>query len=182
MHPVGSALLTCLPQVCHGKRDGFERMQLTRSDTTQHCHRLAPQDRRPRRRPEGPRSGWPIPPVRSDLVGEADQLLAVAQPVRSAPPTRLFDTSSCRSLTARAARSAGAFAFSTGVTPGCAWRRLSPRSITDHRNGPGSSPPNSPSQNRPPALPVNHIHNNPAGIPAYREVQVILKEPHARGA
>ena len=67
-HPslVGSALLTCLPQVCHGNRHGFGRMQMTRGDT-QHCHRLAPQDRRPRRR------SWPIPPVRSDLLGESRQ-------------------------------------------------------------------------------------------------------------
>ena len=33
--------------------------------TTQHCHRLAPQDRRPRRRPEGPRSGSRTSVVRS---------------------------------------------------------------------------------------------------------------------
>ena len=29
---VGSALMTCLPQVCHGKCHGFERMQMTRGD------------------------------------------------------------------------------------------------------------------------------------------------------
>ena len=33
--------LTCLPQVCQGKRHGFERMQKVADDTTQHCHRLA---------------------------------------------------------------------------------------------------------------------------------------------
>ena len=53
---------------------------------TQHCHRLAPQDRRPRRRSEGPQRGWPIPPVRSDLVGKADKLLAATQPARPTPP------------------------------------------------------------------------------------------------
>ena len=82
--------LTCLPQVCQGKRPGFERMQKVADDTTQHCHRLAPQDRRPRRRPEGPRSGWPIPPIRSDLVGKADKLLAATQPARPIPPLYLF--------------------------------------------------------------------------------------------
>ena len=51
-------------------------MQMTRGDATQHCHRLADQDRRPRRR------SWSIPSVRSDLVGEADKLLAATQPAR----------------------------------------------------------------------------------------------------
>ena len=57
-------------------------MQEMGDNTTQHCHRLAPQDRRPRRRPEGPQRGWPIPPVRSDFVGEADKLPAATQPAR----------------------------------------------------------------------------------------------------
>ena len=34
-------LLTCLPQGCHTKSLGFERMQKMGDNTTQHCHRLA---------------------------------------------------------------------------------------------------------------------------------------------
>ena len=128
-----SCLLTCLPQVCHGWLLWIERMQLTRGDT-QHCHRLAPQDRRPRGRPEGPRSGWPIPPVRSDLVGEADKLLAATQPARGA--------------------AAGAFAVSTGVAAGYVERRLSPGSFTDHRNGSGSAPATDYRQSPPAVLPA----------------------------
>ena len=104
--------------------------------------------------------------------------LPVTQPVHS-PPT--FRTSR-RSLTARAARLAGAFAFSARQAAGSVWRRLSPRSFTDHRNRPGSLPPDSPSQNRPPALPVNHIHNTLPVRPAYGRCRLILKEPHARAA
>ena len=134
-------------------------MQLTRGDT-QHCHRLAPQDRRPRGRPEGPRSGWPIPPVRSDLVGEADKLLAATQPARPTPPPPPpvpFHTS-CKSLTARGDRpvgaAAGAFAVSTGVAAGYVERRLSPRSFTDHRNGSGSAPATDYRQSPPAVLPA----------------------------
>ena len=74
--------LTCLPQVCEGSVSGNERMRTMPDDTTQRCHRLAPQDRCPRRRPAGPRSGRSIPPIRSDLVGAADTLLAATQPAR----------------------------------------------------------------------------------------------------
>ena len=51
-------LLTCLPQACYVKWLWIEPMQMTRGDATQHCHRLADQDRRPRRR------SWSIPSVR----------------------------------------------------------------------------------------------------------------------
>ena len=73
---------------------GYERMRTMPDDTTQRCHRLAPQDRRPRRRPVGPRSGRSIPPIRSDLVGEADTLLAATQPARpilAYPPCTFFE-------------------------------------------------------------------------------------------
>ena len=78
-----------------------------------------------------------------------------------------------RSLTARVARLAGAFAFSAWQAAGSVWRRLSPRSFIDHRNRLGTPFPDSPSLNRPPALPVN---------PAHRWCRLILKEPHARAA
>ena len=110
-------LLTCLPQVCHGRFLWIEPMHLTRDDTTQHCHRLAPQDRRPRRR------SWPIPPVRSNLVGKADTLLVAAtQPARPIlayppPPPPNFRTE--KQLTAPADRPvrypAHAVASSTAV-------------------------------------------------------------------
>ena len=97
--------LACLPQVCHGKLLWIERMQMTRGDTTQHCHRLAPQDRRPRRR------SWPIPaatqPARPILV----------YPPPPPPRARLFRTE--KQLTAPADRpvreSAHAVAFTTVV-------------------------------------------------------------------
>ena len=118
--------------------------------------------------------------------------VAVAQPVGYPPsPPVAFHTSSGRSLTDRADRSAGGFAFSIGVAAGYLWRWLRPRSFTDHRNGPGASPFPSRSQNRPPALPVKHIRlvaKPPpyvalwGRLPGAREVQVILKEPHVRGA
>ena len=92
--------LACLPQVCHSKLLWFERMQLTRGDT-QHPQRLAPQDRRPRRR------SWPIP--------------AATQPARPIlvypPPAPAFGTE--KQLTAPADRpvreSAHAVAFTTVV-------------------------------------------------------------------
>ena len=71
------------PPACDGSLLGDSAgMGMKRNDDSQRGDRLAPQDRRPRRRPEGPRSGWPIQPVRSDLVGEADKLLAATQPAR----------------------------------------------------------------------------------------------------
>ena len=59
---------------------GWRPIRMTPDDTYPRSHCLAPQDRRPRCRPGGARSGWPIPPVRSDLVGEADKLPAATQP------------------------------------------------------------------------------------------------------
>ena len=41
-------------------------------------NRITPQNRRQRLRPEGPRSGWPVPTLRPDLVGRADKLRASA--------------------------------------------------------------------------------------------------------
>ena len=38
---VFAARLTCLPQVCQGRRLGLERMQETADNTTRHCHRLS---------------------------------------------------------------------------------------------------------------------------------------------
>ena len=119
--------------------------------------------------------------------------VAVVQPVGypPPPPRAAFHTSSGRSLTDRADRSAGGFAFSIGVAAGYLWRWLRPRSFTGHRNGPGASPFPSRSQNRPPALPVKHIRlvaKPPpyvalwGRLPGAREVQVILKEPHTRAA
>ena len=90
------SLLTCLPQVCQGRHVGFERMQKMADkadNTTQHCRRLAPQNRRPRRRPEGPRSGWSI---RSGLVAKADRLL---EPARPTPPPRARDRVSKQPVT-----------------------------------------------------------------------------------
>ena len=108
---------------------GYERMRTMPDDTTQRCHRLAPQDRRPRRRPAGPRSGRSIPPIRSDLVGEADTLLAATQPARPIlaypPPNFSPSDTSCRSLTARAERATGAFGFSTAVPAARATRHAS---------------------------------------------------------
>ena len=137
--------LTCLPQVCQGKRPGFERMQKVADDTTQHCHRLAPQDRRPRRRPEGPRSGWPIPPIRSDLVGKADKLLAATQPARPIPPPP---------------PPAHAVAFTAAVAIGATGssdRRATVASAvtcTGYRNRPGSAPATDSRQVPPPASPA----------------------------
>ena len=79
-------------------------LRMVRDDTTQRCHRLG-QDRRPRHRLAGSRSGWRIPPIGSDLAGDADQLRAVTQPVRPAtpPPRQLFVR---QALSARADRAA----------------------------------------------------------------------------
>ena len=81
--------------------------------------------------------------------------LAVTQPVPSPP---LFRTE--KQLTAPADRPvrdpAHAVAFSTGVAAGY------------DRNGPGSPPPNSPSQNRPPTSPVNHMRCSADHRPAWR--------------
>ena len=74
------------------------------------------------------------------------------------PPGTLFRTE--KQLTAPADRPvrdpAHAVAFSTGVAAGY------------DRNGPGSPPPNSPSQNRPPTSPVNHIRCSADHRPAWR--------------
>ena len=45
-------------------------LRMVRDDTTQRCHRLG-QDRRPRHRLAGSRSGWRIPSIGSDLAGDA---------------------------------------------------------------------------------------------------------------
>ena len=117
-------------------------MQLTRGDT-QHCHRLAPQDRRPRRR------SWPIPPARSDLVGEADKLLAATQPARPTPPPPCT-LGTEKQLTARADRpvpdSAHAVAFTTAVAirgAGSVHRRTGMQTARAFPGGPGrpGSPP-----------------------------------------
>ena len=193
--------LTCLPQVCHGKRHGFERMQLTRGDTTQHCHRLAPQDRRPRRRPEGPRSGWLIPPIRYRRV---------------LPPPHFWNRETEKQLTAPADRSvresAHAVAFTTAVAiggTGLSDRRAAVASAvtcTGCRDCPGS-PPATDSRHDPPlALPAIQTrcfadhHPMVAHHPAWPyhgvtvptlsiaetcrkwRCEMILKEPHARAA
>ena len=85
--------------------------------------------------------------------------LAMTQPVYPTPPVPpAFRTE--KQLTAPADRpvreSAHAVAFSTGVAAGY------------DRNGPGSLPPNSPSQNRPPTSPVNHIRCSADHRPAWR--------------
>ena len=84
--PAQDRWLTCLPQVCQGRLRRIERMQLTRGDAPpQHCHRLAPY----KPTPEVP--GRSIPPIRSDLVGEADTLLAatqLARPILAYPPPK----------------------------------------------------------------------------------------------
>ena len=138
---------------------------MKRNDDSQRGDRLAPQDRRPRRRPEGPRSGWPIQPVRSDLVGEADKLLAATQPAR---PILAYPPLYPLGLTAPRAASPAA--------PG---ERPAPRGAGSVHCIPD---PDTPSHNQPPALPVNHIHYNPAGIPGAQEVHMVLKEPHVRAA
>ena len=118
---------------------GSRPMRKMHDDTYPRSHWWPPRNRRPRRRPAGPRSGWPIPPIRSDLVGEADKLLPSKRPVIRLSTPQLFI--SRRSLTARAGRPAGAFGFSTGGSGRLRVRRLSPRSFTDQRNRPGSPGP-----------------------------------------
>ena len=85
-------------------------MRMKRDDDSQRGDRLAPQDRRPRRR------SWLIPPIRSDLVGEADKLLTVTQPVH---PTPLYLFRTEKQLTAPADRPvrgpAHTVAFTTAV-------------------------------------------------------------------
>ena len=166
---VGSELLTGLPRACEHASAGVRRMQMKRHDDSQRGGRLAPQNRRPRRRPEGPRSGWPIPPIRSDLVGEADKLPAVTQPVHPMPPYRPpvppnTHFSSCRSITARTVRPvrdpAYAVAFTSAVAIGGAGsvhRRTgmrTARALPGDRNRPGSPPATDCRQDPPPALPA----------------------------
>ncbi len=94
------------------------------------------------------------------------------------PPPPLFQTE--KQLTAppdRPVRApAHAVAFSTGVAAGY------------DRNGPGSPPPNAPSQNRPPTSPVNHMRCSAdhraawrcdAGPDVRRAVAVCMKGTHA---
>ena len=57
----GVCLLTCLPQGCHTKSLGFERMQKMGDNTTQHCHRLAATQ------PARPILAYPPPPPRWEL-------------------------------------------------------------------------------------------------------------------
>ena len=140
-----NCLLTCLPQVCHGKRHGFERMQLTRGDTTQHCHRLAPLSA----------AGYNY----GATLGFAPAGLTPASSASLPPcPPPTFQTE--KQLTAPADRPlrapAHAVAFSTGVAAGY------------DRNAPGSPPPNSPSQNRPPTSPVSHFRCSADHRPAWR--------------
>ena len=78
--------------------------------------------------------------------------------MRLPPPCTFFETG--KQLTAPADRpihaAAGALAGSNGAAAGY------------DRNGPGSPPPNSPSQNRPPTSPVNHIRCSADHRPASR--------------
>ena len=91
----------------------------------------------------------------------------LTQPVP--PPRGLLHTP--QALTAPADRpvraTAGAFAVGTGGAAGSGWRRLSPRSFTDHRNRPGSPPAADCRHNPPPALPVNHIRCSADHRPAW---------------
>ena len=103
-------------------------MVMKRHDDSQRSSRLAPQDRRPRRRPEGPRSGWPIPPIRSHLVGETDKLRAVRQPARPIPPLRRWWRRA-----PVASGGAGSVHRRTG--------RWAARALPGDRNGPGSPDP-----------------------------------------
>ena len=90
----------------------------------------------------------------SEGSGDLQQVNAYAP--CTLPP--LFRTE--KQLTAPADRPvrapAHAVAFSTGVAAGY------------DRSGPGSPPPNSPSQNRPPTSPVNHIRGSADHRPAWR--------------
>ena len=67
-------------------------MHMKRLDDSPRSDRLAPQTDARFAAPEGPRSGWPNPPIGSDLAADADQLQAVTQPVRPAlpPPNYLY--------------------------------------------------------------------------------------------
>ena len=107
-------------------------MLMRRHDNSQRSDRLPPQNRRPRRRPEGPRSGWPIPPMRSDLVGEADKLLAVTQPVHPIHTPPSDPAHAVPFTTAVAIGDAGSVHRHTGMR--------AVRALPGHRNRPGSRP------------------------------------------
>ncbi len=77
--------LDVFAQVSEGRVSGNERMRTMPDDTTQRRHRLAPH----KPTPEAP--GRSIPPIRSDLVGAADTLLAAtppARPILAYPPPK----------------------------------------------------------------------------------------------
>ena len=135
-------------------------MQEVADDTTRHCHRLAPQDRRPRRRPEGPRSGWPIP---TDTFGPRRQSRQAPSGNATAhPPLPTFRTE--KQLTAPADRSvhdpAHAVAFTAAVAiggTGSSDRRATMASAvtrTGYRNRPGSPPATDSRHDPPPASPA----------------------------
>ena len=215
--------LTCLPQVCQGKRRGFEPMQKVADDTTRHWHRLAPQDRRPRRRPEGPRSGWAHPIGTLGPRRQSHKLLAATQPEANSSyprlPPRYQIVGTEKQLTAPADRPvrdpAHAVAFTTAMAiggTGSSDRRAAVASAvtrTGYRNRPGS-PPATDSRQVPPlasagvaGYPGAVLRRPPSdgGTPPRvavsrsdrgdsvncrnlqrMEVQMILKEPHARAA
>ena len=143
------------PPACDGSPLGDSAgMRMKRNDDSQRGDRLAPQDRRPRRR------SWPIPPIRSDLVGEADKLLTVTQPVHPTP--LLFRTEN--QLTAPAdclvRQPAHTVAFTTAVAirgAGSVHRRTGMQTAlalpVDSRRR-GSPPATDCQQNPPPALPA----------------------------
>ncbi len=144
---------------------------MTRDNTTQHCHRLAPQNRRPGRRPEGPRSGGPIPPVRY-AAGRS----ILAYPLY--PPTLRTE----QQLTARADRRvrdpAHTVAFTTAVAIGGArsvHRRtgmLAAHVLPGDSGRPGSPPATNCPQNPPPALAAG-VRGHPvvARVPTHNRAQ-----------
>ena len=114
--------------------------------------------------PKGPRSGWPIPPVRSDLVGEADKLLAATQPARPTPPPTPPTFSTEKQLTAPAdcpvRDPAHAIVFTTAVVT-CGARSVHLRTgmraahtLPGDRNRAGSPPATDSRQNPAPASPA----------------------------
>ena len=119
-------------------------------------------------------------PMKCHDDSQRSNRLAMTQPVYPTPPPPVFRTEK-QQLTAPADRPvrapAHAVAFSTGIAAGY------------DRIGPGSPPPNSPSQNRPPSSPVIHMRCSADHRPASRcdaapdvdlekqEVRMTLKQP-----
>ena len=154
------------PPACDGSLLGDSAgMGMKRNDDSQRGDRLAPQDRRPRRRPEGPRSGWPIQPVRSDLVGEADKLLAATQPARPilAYPPCTRSGSPHRGRLRLQHRGSGRL-------------RVAPAQSTA-----SPTPTHRRRTNRRRCRSITSITTLPV-FPGAQEVHMVLKEPHVRAA